>query len=62
MKKSVRITIILTILVSLLGSVPTHSARAATEWVVTRTNSSGAGPLRQAMLDAASGDTIKFSR
>jgi hypothetical protein len=60
MKKSVRITIILTILVSLLGSVPTQSARAATEWVVTNTNDSGPGSLRQTIANASNGDTITF--
>lgn len=60
MKKSVRITIILTILVSLFGNEPTQSVRAANEWVVTNINDSGTGSLRQAISDALSGDTITF--
>jgi VCBS repeat-containing protein/predicted outer membrane repeat protein len=43
---------------SLLGLAPT--ARAAS-LAVTNTNDSGAGSLRQAITDAASGDTITFN-
>src|SRR5215204_4524716 len=37
------------------------AARAASVITVTNTNNSGAGSLRQAILDAASGDTITFA-
>ncbi|MCQ3939330.1 MAG: hypothetical protein DPW18_20140, partial [Chloroflexi bacterium] len=60
MKKSIHITWILVILVSLLGSTPTQAARAATEWMVTTTSDSGPGSLRQAIADASDGDTITF--
>jgi hypothetical protein len=39
---------------------PTQSARAATEWVVTNTNSSGAGLFAPGDRDASNGDTITF--
>src|SRR5207253_236473 len=42
----------------LLGSTVTGSAATLT---ITTTNDSGAGSLRQAIADAASGDTINFS-
>jgi hypothetical protein len=48
----------------LTGSIfDTFSSQTASpnEWVVTNTNDSGAGSLRQAIADAASGDKITFS-
>ncbi|MCL4275835.1 MAG: S-layer homology domain-containing protein [Anaerolineales bacterium] len=60
MKKSVRTTIIIIILVSLIGSTQIQSVKAATEWVVTNTSDSGPGSLRQAIADASNGDTITF--
>lgn len=37
------------------------AAQAATTWTVTNLNDSGPGSLRQAIADAASGDTITFA-
>jgi hypothetical protein len=55
-----RFVLILTLLSGLFGAVPARSAQAAT-LTVTNTNDSGAGSLRQAILDATSGDTINFA-
>ena len=50
---------IVMLLCGLLGARAVQSAQAAA-LVVTNTNDSGAGSLRQAMIDAVSGDTITF--
>ena len=56
-----RLIVLTSILATLLGSaVDTIPARAAT-FVVTSTADSGPGTLRQAVLDAAPGDSITFS-
>lgn len=55
----VRSFLILVLLVGLLGVVPSAPVYAAT-LTVTNGNDSGAGSLRQAILDAALGDTIGF--
>src|SRR5687767_4951806 len=55
----VRSFLTLVMLVGLLGVVPSAPAYAAT-LTVTNVNDSGAGSLRQAILDAAPGDTINF--
>jgi VCBS repeat-containing protein len=47
-------------LVLTLAGLNTHTARAASQ-TVTNTNDAGAGSLRQAIADAASGDTITFN-
>lgn len=52
------LTLALTLLWLLGGNLP--AARAATI-TVTNTNDSGAGSLRQALIDAASGDTINIT-
>src|SRR5258708_22581384 len=54
-----RAAILFIVLVGMWVS-PTQVSRAAT-LTVTNLNDSGAGSLRQALLDAASGDTITFS-
>jgi predicted outer membrane repeat protein len=55
----VRSVLILVLLVGLLGVMPSAPAYAAA-LTVTNANDSGAGSLRQAILDAAAGDTIGF--
>lgn len=59
MKRQITFLLIAFYLVSIIGSVPSYSVRAAT-LVVTNTNDSGTGSLRQAMIDATGGDTITF--
>ena len=61
MRTGRRATAILAVLVMLLGTVAAAplSVRAAT--TVTNGNDSGAGSLRQAILDAAADDTITFA-
>src|SRR5688572_5179640 len=54
-----RFVMILSILAGLFGVTLVHSASANTI-IVWNTNDSGAGSLRQAILDAVSGDTIVF--
>jgi len=58
----VHLSIVIVILAALLlpGSATVQAAPAATI-TVTNLNDSGAGSLRQAVIDAASGDTINFS-
>ena len=46
--------------VGLVLAMPAQIAGAATQ-LVTNCNNSGAGSLRQAVLDAASGDTVNFA-
>jgi len=60
MKRKIYFLLIIVYLVSMIGSIPTHSVQAATEWVITNTNNSGAGSLRQAILDATDDDLIVF--
>lgn len=59
MKKQLIFLLITVYLISVLGSIPTQTVRAAT-LVVTNTNDSGSGSLRQTVIDATSGDTITF--
>ena len=54
-----RLVLILVLLGGLLGVMPSTAAHAAT-LTVTNANDSGAGSLRQAILEAAPGDTINF--
>jgi hypothetical protein len=54
-----RFVLILFLLGGIIGAVPSSPAHAAT-LMVTNINDSGAGSLRQAILDAAPGDTIQF--
>lgn len=55
----IRCLLILILLGGMLGMSPVHSARADTI-LVTNTNDSGPGSLRDAILTAVSGDTIMF--
>ena len=55
-----RFVLILTLLSGMFGAVPARTVHAAT-LTVTNTNGSGAGSLRQAIIDAAPGDTINFA-
>ncbi|MBX3036343.1 MAG: right-handed parallel beta-helix repeat-containing protein [Anaerolineales bacterium] len=59
MRKQSIFFIIAIYLISVLGSIPTQSVRAAT-LVVTNTDDSGTGSLRQAIADANGEDTITF--
>jgi predicted outer membrane repeat protein len=56
-------TLIVALIISLaaLALQPTSLAHAETIWSVTNTNDSGTGSLRQAIINAASGDTINFA-
>lgn len=53
------LALILALLGGMFGLMPIENVHAATV-TVTNTNDSGAGSLRQAILDAVSGDTIIF--
>src|SRR6476469_8420985 len=55
----VRLLLTTSLMIGMLGTVPTMSVLAATI-TVTNTNDSGVGSLRQAMINAGSGDTITF--
>lgn len=59
MKKQFIFLLTIVYLISVIGSIPTISVRAATV-VVTNTNDSGTGSLRQTIIDATNGDTITF--
>lgn len=54
-----RFGMILVLLAGMLAATPVSQVRAAT-LTVTTTSDSGPGSLRQAMMDAASGTTIRF--
>src|SRR5215216_536112 len=54
-----RFVLILALFVGMFGAVPAVPVHAAT-LTVTNINDSGAGSLRQAILDATAGDTISF--
>ena len=56
----VRLIVSVAVLVGMIGTVPVRPVYAA-PLVVSNTNDSGPGSLRQAILDAASGDTITFA-
>jgi hypothetical protein len=57
---SLRLGLTLALLVGLLAVLPAAAVQAGT-LTVTNGNDSGAGSLRQAILDASSGDTITFA-
>src|SRR5262245_42102815 len=62
--KSLPLMTLALLFASLLGlvlSLATRQARAASTIHVTTTADSGAGSLRQAIVDAAAGDTIDFN-
>jgi predicted outer membrane repeat protein len=56
----VRLIISVAVLAGMIGTVPVRPAYAA-PLLVSNTNDSGPGSLRQAILDAVSGDTITFA-
>src|ERR1051325_6624305 len=55
----VRYSLILAFIMGMLGAQPVAHVHAAT-FIVTNTNDSGPGSLRQAIDDASSSDTITF--
>lgn len=57
MKRIFNLLMLVVILLAAMGATP---VRAAGTLTVTNANDSGAGSLRQAILDAVSGDTINF--
>jgi predicted outer membrane repeat protein len=59
-KRTIELLFVSILLSVLFMSVPAQPAQAAT-WIVTNTNNSGTGSLRQAVLNASSGDIITFS-
>ncbi len=54
-----RFALTLTLLGGMFGAIPIQPVRAAT-LIVTNTNDSGAGSLRQMIINAVPGDTINF--
>ena len=60
-KSSVALVALLSAAFIVAAAVAGGPAAAANTLTVTNTNDSGAGSLRQAIADAASGDTINFN-
>ena len=58
-KRALRLILILVLTSTFWGTLPAQTVRAATI-TVTNANDSGAGSLRQAIIDATAGDTITF--
>ena len=61
MARRSRITLVMVVLASIIGTVTAVVPAAAATDTVTNCNDSGTGSLRQAVANASAGDTINFA-